>query len=111
MLNLSCDPNHNTHEKRYYADWTAPRPESYREDAELAMNVTGTSSPNDSPAAAVLYRELASGAESGWDYSSRWFADNKTLATIRTTQVRGWRRLGFDLCVWEGGSGCMRAGF
>jgi neutral trehalase len=71
---------------RYWADWTAPRPESYREDAELARNVTGTSSPDDD-AAAALYRDLASGAESGWDYSSRWFADNKTLATIRTTQV------------------------
>lgn len=71
---------------RYWADWTAPRPESYREDADLAHNVTGTASPNN-PAAAGLYRELASGAESGWDYSSRWFADNATLATIRTTQV------------------------
>lgn len=73
--------------RRYWANWTAPRPESYREDAELARNVTGTSSP-DNPAAAALYRELASGAESGWDYTSRWFADNATLATIRTTQVR-----------------------
>jgi neutral trehalase len=72
---------------RYYANWTAPRPESYREDAELARNVTGTSSPGN-PQAAQLYRDLASGAETGWDYSSRWFADNKTLATVRTTQVQ-----------------------
>lgn len=72
--------------RRYYANWTAPRPESYREDAELARNVTGTDSP-DNPATAALYRELASGAESGWDYSSRWFADMATMETIRTTQV------------------------
>jgi alpha,alpha-trehalase len=71
---------------RYYANWTAPRPESYREDAELARNVTGTDSP-DNPAAAALYRELASGAESGWDYSSRWFADMTTMKTLRTTKV------------------------
>jgi hypothetical protein len=72
--------------RRYYANWTAPRPESFREDAELARNVTGTDSPSN-PQAAQLYLDLASGAESGWDYSSRWFADNKTQATIRTTQV------------------------
>lgn len=76
---------------RYWANWTAPRPESYREDAELAANVTGSSSASSpdgaAAAAAALYRELASGAESGWDYSSRWFGDGKTMATIRTTQV------------------------
>jgi alpha,alpha-trehalase len=71
---------------RYYANWTEPRPESYREDVETALNATGSSDPSN-PAAAALYRELASGAESGWDYSSRWFADNATLGTIRTTQV------------------------
>lgn len=34
-----------------------------------------------------VYREVASAAESGWDFSSRWLADGHTLATIRTTQV------------------------
>lgn len=74
---------------RYWANWTAPRPESYREDAELAANVTGSASADgsSSPAAAALYRDLASGAESGWDYSSRWFEDGRTMATIRTTQI------------------------
>ncbi|KAF6257659.1 trehalase-domain-containing protein [Scenedesmus sp. NREL 46B-D3] len=71
---------------RYYADWSQPRPESYREDVETAAAATGSADPAD-PAAAALYRELASGAESGWDYSSRWFGDGKTLGTIRTTQI------------------------
>jgi alpha,alpha-trehalase len=79
---------------RYWADWYQPRPESYREDAELAANVTSTSDPAN-PAAAQLYHDLATGAESGWDYSSRWFADNKTLATIRTTQI-----IPADLNAW-----------
>ncbi|MGA0525394.1 trehalase family glycosidase, partial [Escherichia coli] len=26
-------------------------------------------------------------AESGWDFSSRWFGDSATLATIRTTSI------------------------
>jgi neutral trehalase len=79
---LLCPPLHI----RYYANWQQPRHESYREDVETAVNATGSSHPSN-PAAAALYRELASGAESGWDYSSRWFADGKTLGTIRTTQV------------------------
>lgn len=79
---------------RYYANWYAPRPESFREDAELAREVAGTSDPQDA-AARQLYLELASGAESGWDYSSRWFADGANLSAIRTTQV---------------GMGCVGAG-
>lgn len=35
-----------------------------------------------------LYTELASGAETGWDFSSRWLADGQNLTTIRTTQVQ-----------------------
>ncbi|KAF8067132.1 trehalase [Scenedesmus sp. PABB004] len=71
---------------RYWADWAAPRPESQREDEALAAQATGSASPSHPPAA-QLYRELASGAESGWDYSSRWLADGASLATIRTTQI------------------------
>lgn len=41
----------------------------------------------DAAAKEQLYTDLASGAESGWDYSSRWLADGTNLSTIRTTQV------------------------
>jgi neutral trehalase len=34
---------------------------------------------------------VASACESGWDFSSRWLADGRSLSSIRTTQVR-WRR-------------------
>ncbi|GAB3755403.1 alpha,alpha-trehalase TreF [Spirosoma pomorum] len=61
---------------RYYDDKTTPRPESYREDVELARR-------NKEPQ--TLYRHLRAGAESGWDYSSRWFRDGKSLRTIHTT--------------------------
>ena len=64
---------------RYWDDETTPRQESYAEDVELAATV--------SREPAVLYRDIRAGAESGWDYSSRWFADRETMATIRTTQV------------------------
>ena len=43
---------------RYYANWTLPRPESYTEDVQSAAGMT----PD---AQAQLWRDLASGAESG----------------------------------------------
>ena len=39
------------------------------------------------PPKRVLYRNIRAAAESGWDFSSRWFADGQTLATIDTTNI------------------------
>jgi alpha,alpha-trehalase len=64
---------------RYWDDRDSPRDESYREDV-LTARASGR------PAAEV-YRDLRAAAESGWDFSSRWLADGKTLATIRTTAL------------------------
>jgi alpha,alpha-trehalase len=64
---------------RYWDENETPRPESYREDVELAHQ----SKQN----ANMLYRHLRAGAESGWDYSSRWFADGKSFDTIHTTDI------------------------
>lgn len=65
---------------RYYANWTEPRPESYLEDVESAQGL-------DDEAAGKLWRNIASAAESGWDFSTRWFADGATMASIRTTDI------------------------
>ena len=35
----------------------------------------------------TTYRELRAAAESGWDFSSRWFADGRTLGSIDTTEI------------------------
>jgi alpha,alpha-trehalase len=64
---------------RYWDDRDSPREESYREDLETAH-------ASNRPAAEV-YRDLRAGAETGWDFSSRWLADGKALATIRTTAL------------------------
>lgn len=63
---------------RYWDDFEGPRPESFKEDFELAM---------DSKNPDKMYRDLRAGAESGWDYSSRWFADAENLFTIHTTDI------------------------
>lgn len=64
---------------RYYDKGTTPRPESYKEDYALAQQHTGNREK--------LYRDLRSAAESGWDFSSRWFEDGKSLKTIHTTDM------------------------
>jgi alpha,alpha-trehalase len=64
---------------RYWDDRDTPREESYRHDVETARESKRSSSE--------IYRDLRAAAESGWDFSSRWFADGKTLSTIRTTEL------------------------
>ncbi|MGB3545609.1 MAG: alpha,alpha-trehalase TreF [Saprospiraceae bacterium] len=65
---------------RYYDRGDYPRSESYREDVETAR-----AAPDRE--AARVYRDLRSGAESGWDFTSRWFDDGKSISTVRTTAM------------------------
>ncbi len=65
--------------QHYWDARTTPRDESWREDVETAK-------ASGRPAGEV-YRDLRAGAESGWDYSSRWLADGRTLTTIDTTNI------------------------
>jgi alpha,alpha-trehalase len=64
---------------RYWDDKPAPRPESYKEDVMLAQK-TGRNPDS-------LFRHIRAAAESGWDFSSRWFKDGQTLATIHTVEI------------------------
>jgi alpha,alpha-trehalase len=64
---------------RYWDARDTPREESFAEDVALAKN-TGR------PPQAV-YRDIRAAAESGWDFSSRWFADGRRFATIQTTAL------------------------
>lgn len=65
---------------RYWDERDVPRDESYREDVETARSMPQRN-PKD------LWRNLRAGGESGWDFSSRWFADGRTLATIDVTSL------------------------
>lgn len=69
---------------------SAPRPEGYVEDIDVAL---GAQPPFNLTQQADIYAELASGAESGWDYTSRWtkeplgnITDNSV--PLRTLNVR-----------------------
>jgi alpha,alpha-trehalase len=65
---------------RYYDNKTTPRPESLREDIETAEEAVDRESDR-------LYLHLRAGAESGWDFSSRWFMDADDIRTIHTADV------------------------
>lgn len=65
---------------RYYDMSPEPRPESYSEDVKLAQHLPEREKPR-------LYTDIRAAAESGWDFSSRWFRDGKSLSTIHTTDI------------------------
>ncbi len=64
---------------RYFDDSDTPRPEAYKEDIAVAKK--------SGRKANEVYRDLRSAAESGFDFSSRWFKNEKTLETIHTTDI------------------------
>lgn len=66
---------------RYFDTGKTPRPESHREDYELAQDLSTQEEKE------ALYSNLRTGAMSGWDYSSRWFADNQNLASIEVVDI------------------------
>lgn len=65
---------------RYWDNLDFPRPESYKEDYELAHETEGVKKDR-------LYRNLRAGAESGWDYSTRWFAEKDEFSSIQTIDM------------------------
>lgn len=65
---------------RYYDNKTTPRPESLREDIETAEQSGRAESDR-------LYLHLRAAAESGWDFSSRWFLDPLDIKTIHTADI------------------------
>ena len=65
---------------RYYDNKTTPRPESLREDVE-------TAEANETRDSSRLYLHIRAAAESGWDFSSRWFLDPHDLSTIHTADI------------------------
>ncbi|KIK69866.1 glycoside hydrolase family 37 protein [Collybiopsis luxurians FD-317 M1] len=80
--------NHTYAMARYAANNTAPRPESYLTDY---LTAHGSGLDLSDSQLADLYAELASGAETGWDYSSRWLespaAGNSDLTTLSVRET------------------------
>ncbi|XP_076675523.1 trehalase isoform X2 [Andrena cerasifolii] len=70
---------------RYYEESSGPRPESYKEDY-LTSQSFRTAEEKDN-----YYAELKTAAESGWDFSSRWFIFDGTnkgnLTNLKTRYI------------------------
>jgi alpha,alpha-trehalase len=62
---------------RYWDERDTPRDESYPADTHTAGGIV----------AGKVYRDIRAAAESGWDFSSRWLADETRLTTIQTTDI------------------------
>ena len=63
---------------RYWDESISPREESFIEDVEVGKSIDESS---------TFYRNMRAGAESGWDFSSRWFMDVHDKTSIRTTDL------------------------
>ena len=89
---------------RYGDALDLPRPEQEQADRDLAKR-----------ARRPVYRAVRAAAESGWDFSSRWFADGHDKVSIDTTDVLpvdlnsllyGLERAIAAGCVQRGDTGC-----
>ncbi|MBN2524230.1 MAG: alpha,alpha-trehalase TreF [Bacteroidales bacterium] len=65
---------------RYWDEYSGPRPEAYRKDYLLARQFQAEEHE-------MIYRNIRTACESGWDFSSRWFRDGKSIKTICTTEI------------------------
>ena len=76
VVNLAKDAYLN----RYYDKYTTARPESFKEDNDMVGKLPDEAQPQ-------AYLDLRAAAESGWDFSSRWFVDPYDISTIQTTKI------------------------
>lgn len=88
MTNHTVEIEHDNQKytlARYNDQSQGPRPESYREDVLVAKYFDTNEKKEE------LYAELKAGAESGWDFSSRWFILNGTnkgnLTNLKTRSI------------------------
>jgi alpha,alpha-trehalase len=65
---------------RYFENDTTPREEAYKVETDEAQTIR-------EDMRTFFYQNMRAAAESGWDFSSRWFEDYKTVQKIRTTEI------------------------
>ena len=65
---------------RYSDNRATPRPEMMRDDESIASRARNLDKDK-------MFLDFRAAAESGWDFSSRWFRDPKEIQTIHTTDM------------------------
>ncbi|XP_052753073.1 trehalase-like isoform X1 [Galleria mellonella] len=88
ITNHTVEVEHNGHTyklSRFIDQSQGPRPESYKEDIDCAKHFDTFDKKEE------FYAELKAAAESGWDFSSRWFILNGTnkgnLTNLKTRSI------------------------
>jgi alpha,alpha-trehalase len=66
---------------RYWDSSHTPRPESYKEDYHLADDLVTEKEKGD------LFTNLRASATSGWDFSSRWYAEEGSFGSTNTANI------------------------
>ncbi|CCG98566.1 Alpha,alpha-trehalase [Fibrella aestuarina BUZ 2] len=67
---------------RHWDPSPTPRPESYRQELELTPDAQELGTLPE-----TLYTHIRAACESGWDFSSRWFTEEQSMATIRAADI------------------------
>lgn len=67
---------------RYWDDRVTPRPEAFRVEYRLAEEAVAHGIATD-----ALHHHLRAACESGWDFSSRWFAEPNRMVATRTADL------------------------
>ncbi|KAH9769897.1 Trehalase [Citrus sinensis] len=80
-VNIQEDHCRNHTLSRYYAMWNKPRPESSTIDKVHASKLLNAYEKEQ------FYRELASTAESGWGFSTRWMRNTSDFTTLAITSI------------------------
>ncbi|CAG9530313.1 unnamed protein product [Cercopithifilaria johnstoni] len=65
---------------QYISPVNTPRAEAYRSDFFVAENAPEIKRRQ-------IWNDINSAAESGWDFSSRWLSNSKTMDTIETSNI------------------------
>ncbi len=76
----SIEISDGKHLNRYFDPEGLPREESYFEDLQAARNLSHEEKIN-------LYKNIRAACESGWDFSSRWFADKNSLTSCVASEI------------------------
>ncbi|XP_052296068.1 probable trehalase [Citrus sinensis] len=80
-VNIQEDHGRNHTLSRYYGMWNKLRPESSTIDKAHASKLLNAYEKEQ------FYRELASTAESGWDFSTRWMRNTSDFTTLAITSI------------------------
>lgn len=65
---------------RYYGAREVPRAEAYNKELAWSQALAIDNKP-------LFFRNLRAACESGWDFSSRWFGDGKSMASIQALDI------------------------